>query len=63
MTNVTTTGRFAFRATPEDIARLETIAVAMRAGGEVFATRTDALRKSLEIVAADTSKLVEGKAG
>lgn len=46
------TSRFAFRATPTDLAHLASIAAALREAGESFATRTDAMRHALEEAAA-----------
>lgn len=44
--------RLAFRFTSDDIRNLATIATGLRAAGDTYANRTDALRHSLKLAAA-----------
>jgi hypothetical protein len=56
----TVSGRFAFRASPEDLKNIEAVALAMREAGHPFCTRTDALRLSLAAAAANLGSIVAG---
>ena len=47
--------RLAMRPTPADLTNLDAIAVALRAAGQPYATRSDAIRHALATIAASVS--------